>query len=310
MAILVIVRGLPGCGKSTVARAWVQESPDTRAEVNRDAIRLMLGGYTVGSPAQEKMVTKIQHQSIKDLLKSGVDVISSDTNLKTGFVRDLVRIANATGATVEVIDMSNVPLKVVLERNANRKDKDPVPAHVIHRMNQYIIGMNYEYPLPMPKSDSAGKAPDFYYGEAGLPLADICDIDGTVADCKGLRSPYDYSLVRYDRPRSATIDMLYDRYKAGKKLIFMSGRPDINNVRADTVAWLDQHLWGLPYEMLLMRPADKQQINDAIIKRDLFDENIRGVYNIGLVFDDRDRVVDMWRNGLGLNCDQVNYGDF
>lgn len=309
MAKLVIIRGLPGCGKSTYARDWTDESPDTRAEVNRDAIRLMLGGYTVGTPAQEKMVTKLQHQAIKDLLKSGVDVISSDTNLRTGFVRDLVRIANATGAEVIVHDMSNVPLKVVLERNANRKDKEPVPAHVIHRMNQYISGMNYEYPLPMPKADSAGKAPDFYYGDAGLPYVDICDIDGTVADCKGVRSPYDYSQVRYDRPRDKIIELLWDRYQTGNGLIFMSGRPDINNVRADTEEWLRTYV-RLPYKALLMRPADRQQINDAIIKRDLFDENIRGIYNIGLVFDDRDRVVDMWRNGLGLDCLQVNYGDF
>lgn len=307
MAKLVIIRGLPGCGKSTYAYRWVTESPNDRAEINRDAIRLMLGGYTVGSPEQEKMVTKIQHQSIKDLLKSGVDVISSDTNLKTGYVRDLVKIANNVGAEVEVVDMSNVPLATVLEQNRNRKDKAPVPERVIHQMNKII--QSNPYPLPMPNVDSAGKAPDFYYGDIDLPEADICDIDGTIASCEGVRSPYDYSRVLFDRPRYAIIDMLYDRHNAGKKLILMSGRPDINNVRADTLNWLDTYVC-LPFEFLAMRPADRQQINDAIIKRDLFDENVRGKYNIGLVFDDRDRVVDMWRRQLGLHCLQVNYGDF
>ena len=307
MAKLVIIRGLPGCGKSTLARKWVEESPDTRAEVNRDALRLMLGGYAVGSPAQEKMVTKIQHQTIKDLLKSGVDVISSDCNLQTKYVRELVKIANTVGAEIEVMDRSNIPLHTVREWNAHRTDKVPVPEHVINRMYKTIQGN--PYPLPMPNVDSAGKAPDFYYGEFGLPYADICDIDGTVASCAGVRSPYDYSRVAYDHSRNAIIELLHDRHKSGMKLIFMSGRPDINNVRRDTEEWLETHV-GLPYEVLLMRPADKQQINDAIIKRDLFDDNIRGKYTIGLVFDDRDRVVDMWRNQLGLDCLQVNYGDF
>ena len=307
MSKLVIVRGLPGCGKSTYAAMWVSESPDTRAEINRDALRLMLGGYSVGSPAQEKMVTKIQHQAIKDLLKSGVDVISSDTNLQTKYARELVRIANSVGAEVDVVDMTDVPLETVLERNKNRKDKEPVPVSVIMRMNKIIRGN--PYPLPMPNADSAGKGPDFYYGQDWLPYADICDIDGTVASCAGVRSPYDYSRVSYDHSRNAIIELLHDRHKSGMKLIFMSGRPDINNVRRDTEEWLEVHV-QLPYEALLMRPADRQQDNDAIIKRDLFDDNIRGKYNIGVVFDDRDRVVDMWRNQLGLDCLQVNYGDF
>jgi predicted kinase len=308
MAKLVIIRGLPGCGKSTQAREWVEESPDSRAEVNRDAIRLMLGGYTVGSAAQEKMVTKVQHQAIHDLLKAGVDVISSDTNLPAKFLRELYRIAYSVGAEVTVHDMTDVPIGTVLERNKNRKDKEPVPTPVIMKMyNNNIKGQGY--PLPLPDLDSAGKAPDFYYGEAGLPVIDISDIDGTVASCEGVRSPYDYSRVSFDRPRKSVIDVLHDRNKAGKGLIFMSGRPDINNVRRDTEEWIRTYI-GLPYETLLMRPADRLQIDDAIIKRDLFDEHIRGRYNIGVVLDDRDRVVNMWRRQLGLDCLQVNYGDF
>jgi predicted kinase len=307
MATLVITRGLPGCGKSTRARAWVEKSPDTRAEVNRDAIRLMLGGYTVGTSDQEKMVTKIQHNAIRDLLKSGVDVVSSDTNLQTKFVRELVRIANTVGAEIEVWDMTDIPLDVVRERNKNRQDKAPVPDIVINRMNKIIKGN--PYPLPMPNVDSAGKAPDFYYGSAELPWADICDIDGTVASCEGVRSPYDYSRVSLDRPRRAVIEVLHDRYTSGRGLIFVSGRPDINDVRRDTEEWIRVNV-GLPFEALYMRPGDRLQTNDSIIKRDLFDENIRGRYNIGVVFDDRDRVVDMWRKQLGLDCLQVNYGDF
>lgn len=312
MARLVIIRGLPGCGKSTKARAWVLESPDTRAEVNRDAIRQMIGGFDIGSPEQEKMVTKVQHNAVRDLLKSGIDVVSSDTNLPDKYLRELFRIANSVGATVEVWDMTDVPLHVVHERNNNRTDKVPVPAAVINRMWSKSV-KDKGYPLPLPNVDSAGKAPDFWIPNIHLIGAqefDICDIDGTVASCEGVRSPYDYGRVWFDKPRRRVIEILRDRHAAGKGLIYMSGRPDINSVRMDTEGWLRQYV-GLPFAELYMRPADRQQINDAIIKRDLFDEYVRFNYNLsGLVFDDRDRVVDMWRKQLGLDCMQVNYGNF
>jgi hypothetical protein len=41
---LVITRGLPGCGKTTRARAWVAEDPSRRVRVNRDDLRTMLSG--------------------------------------------------------------------------------------------------------------------------------------------------------------------------------------------------------------------------------------------------------------------------
>jgi hypothetical protein len=48
---------------------------------------------------------------------------------------------------------------------------------------------------------------------------------------------------------------------------------------------------------------------DSIVKEEIYREHIEGKYNVLAVFDDRDRVVDMWRR-LGLLCLQVYYGDF
>jgi hypothetical protein len=48
---------------------------------------------------------------------------------------------------------------------------------------------------------------------------------------------------------------------------------------------------------------------DSIVKRRLFEDNIRGKYYIEYVLDDRNQVVDMWRN-MGLTCLQVAEGDF
>ncbi len=40
---------------------------------------------------------------------------------------------------------------------------------------------------------------------------------------------------------------------------------------------------------------------DEVVKEEIFNENIRGNYNVRFVLDDRNKVVDMWRQ-LGLNA--------
>jgi hypothetical protein len=48
---------------------------------------------------------------------------------------------------------------------------------------------------------------------------------------------------------------------------------------------------------------------DDIIKKELYDQYIKGKYFVKFVLDDRDSVVRMWRNE-GLLCLQVYYGNF
>lgn len=48
---------------------------------------------------------------------------------------------------------------------------------------------------------------------------------------------------------------------------------------------------------------------DSIVKREMFDEHIRGRYNVNFVLDDRNQVVELWRS-MGLTCLQVADGDF
>jgi hypothetical protein len=48
---------------------------------------------------------------------------------------------------------------------------------------------------------------------------------------------------------------------------------------------------------------------DSIVKHRMFEGNIRGKYFIEYILDDRNQVVEMWRN-MGLTCLQVADGDF
>ena len=48
---------------------------------------------------------------------------------------------------------------------------------------------------------------------------------------------------------------------------------------------------------------------DEIIKKEIYIEKIKDKYNILFVLDDRQKVVNMWRD-LNLTCLQVANGDF
>jgi predicted kinase len=127
--LLVVTRGLPGCGKTTRARAWVAADPARRARVNRDDLRAMLhAGAWRGGDTEEQIVA-VRNAAIGTLLRHGVDVVCDDTNLPRRTVRDLGALAARHGARLQVWDMTDVPVEVCVARDAAREH--PIGAAVI-----------------------------------------------------------------------------------------------------------------------------------------------------------------------------------
>lgn len=77
---LVYTYGLPASGKSTWAKAWVNEDPKKRVRVNRDDIRRMLGPYW--QPSREDLVTSMEVSLITDALIDGYNVVVDATNFR------------------------------------------------------------------------------------------------------------------------------------------------------------------------------------------------------------------------------------
>lgn len=151
-------------------------------------------------------------------------------------------------------------------------------------------------------SAAAKQAPSTYTPPQGKTRAIICDIDGTIAHM-GERSPYDWHKVGTDNPDKIVIDLL--RRHDDRVVILLSGRDEV--CRSETVQWLAEN--RVPFHYLHMRPEGDNR-KDSIVKRELFEEYIRDHFNVEFVLDDRNQVVDMWRNELGLKVLQVAAGDF
>ncbi|HEX5201681.1 AAA family ATPase [Paractinoplanes rhizophilus] len=297
MTRLLITRGLPASGKTTFARKLQPRV----VRVNRDDLRRMLHGERLYTQWSESQVTHAQRAAVEALLRAHADVIVDDTNLRTKTVREWAELAARLGASFEVHDFTDVPLEECIRRDVSRPADDRVGEEAIRRMHaRYLAGRN----LPLPVPHIPDVSPLSYEPDPDLPPAMLVDIDGTVA-LMGERSPYDWHRVGEDLPNPAVITAVRAMHDAGNAIIFCSGRDEV--ARAETEAWLDLFV-GVPYEALFMRPEGDGR-KDAVVKREIFDREIRDAWRIIGVFDDRQQVVRMWR-ALGLTVFQVAEGDF
>ena len=146
----------------------------------------------------------------------------------------------------------------------------------------------------------------------------IVDVDGTLADMRGVRGPFEWDSVGRDRPHKDIINLVKDLqniskdYTDGKgttfskyAIIIITGRDGI--CERATREWL--HNNGLEFfDEFFIRPAGSFE-KDSIIKSRIYMDHIRPKYDVEFVLDDRDQVVDMWRS-LGLRVLQVAPGNF
>lgn len=281
MSTVMLMVGLPGSGKTTAAKAIV--SGNSRwARISRDDLRdMMFNGF---KRKREKDIVRSQMQLAEFLLEKGFDVIIDDTNLNPKVRNSWKEFCYAHDATYDEYHL-DTPLRECIE-NDNRR-ANGVGEDVVRRMwSEYVVS-EYEH-------------------DSSLPRAVIADVDGTLALMDG-RSPYDWDKVDTDLPNNPVIHMLrsclLSEY-SDCELFILSGRNSV--CREKTEIWLDRHL-RLKHT-LLMRPM-KDTRDDAIVKSEMFDMHIDNKYDVQFVVDDRQKVVDMWRE-RGLTVFQVADGRF
>lgn len=304
MTELVITRGLPASGKTTWARAWVAESPENRARINRDDTRFeMYGVYWGLTHWQEEAVTAAEHSAVRGLLRAQISVVVDDTNLRLAHAKAFSAIAGQCGATFVVNDEPlAVPVDACVTRDLIRAGygERSVGEQVIRKMaDRYAIGKRPLEPVPIVLDGAVRQ----YVPEKGLPAAWLVDIDGTLAHMHD-RGPFEWGKVGNDHPNETVADVVEALHDAGYMIVLLSGRDAV--CRQETYQWLAKH--GIVCDDLLMRAANDGR-KDATIKSELFWEHVAPNYRVCGVLDDRQQVVDMWR-AMGLTCLQVAPGDF
>lgn len=141
----------------------------------------------------------------------------------------------------------------------------------------------------------------------------LIDLDGTLCDCEHRRHHVDgsekkdwnafYAAAVDDEPVTAIHRLCWD-LACQTRLVYVTGRPE--QCRSATEAWLTKH--GMLNYPLYMR-GDGDFRADDIVKLELLERLKADGHNPVMAFDDRTRVVKMWR-AAGIPCAQVAEGDF
>ncbi len=140
----------------------------------------------------------------------------------------------------------------------------------------------------------------------------IVDLDGTLADITHRRKfveginkdwkNFNRNIIKDDI--NIWCREIIKRMISDHQVLLVSGRTD--ELQEETEEWLKLH--DVPYTELLMRKA-KDHRDDTIVKKEIYEKNIKPIYDVLFVIDDRAKVVRMWRE-VGLVCLQCDWGEF
>lgn len=301
MQKIIIMRGLPGSGKTTRAQKLAKEISANNGEVfriNRDLLRKMLH-FNVWTSENEEVTLDVANTIVRELLARPIAgkkrfIIIDDTNLTDKHIARWTTIAKEADTAVETIDI-NTPVETCIMRDAMREEGERVGALKIMQVAMHC-----------------GRIP------ADTKFI-VSDLDGTLADCSHRvhfvkTVPKDWQAffagVPYDTPRRDVFDQVMRDYLnqiqehgvEKVKFIIVSARPE--RTRVATEEWLEQH--GMLHDVaaILMR-SDTDSRQDDVVKREIYEKYLKP-YQVLRVYDDRPRVVRVWKE-LGL--DVVDCGD-
>jgi predicted kinase len=284
MKTLYMTKGLPASGKTSAAKALVATLPDTK-RVNKDDLRVMLDAGK-WSRRNEEFVLAVRDQIVADALRRGFHIIVDDTNLAPKHEERLKQLAKAGQAKFELLDYTHVAPELCIERDLAR------PVSVGQKV---ILDMWEKYLKPEPQLPP--------HHDSALPNCILVDIDGTIAQMQG-RGPFEWGRVKEDAPRPHVIAAVKGMETAcTAHIIVVSGRDGY--CFGSTQDWLEKHLgW---YSKLFMRPAGDMR-RDSVVKREIYEQEIKGKYNVVAIFDDRPQVIrECWQE-LGFGDRIFNVG--
>lgn len=306
---IVLTVGVSGSGKTTKVTQLIRANPDLKMlDLNRDALRRELFKFEQWSEYKfttenEALCTQLQINRAIDFLnnnKSGV-VFISDTNINPNVRAKWESIAHELDVEL-VYHLHLTPTETIMNRNDTREY--PVTNSVIVSQTNALYKKEENKEFLMKELGKYMNRVFALFDQADLVHPVVVDIDGTVADHTGIRSPFDESKVSLDKPRENVITVVRALKAAGEEILFCSGR-HITCLDA-TKEWLETHV--ISDSRVFMRAADNN-LPDYVVKPYLIAQS-QAVYGKPKFFiDDRQQVVDMYR-AAGFEVMQVAPGNF
>jgi predicted kinase len=289
---MIVLKGLPGCGKSTYAKSILESDPKA-IRLNKDTMREMLhfGGY---HGRNERYVVEAEYQEMT--------VVVDDTNLNPVHINYYKALSDEHGAEFDLVEF-DTPVDDCIVRD---KQREMAGERFVGADN--IINMAYQFGFLKQEREMV-----------------VFDMDGTltnldhrrhlVKDLKeGEKPDWDkfFSQCDKDTPRPDVLADMKIAYQAGQEVVICSARPE--DYRDKTEKWLEAHgAWTekdgekVPmYTRLIMR-KHKDYRQDTIVKKEMLDKYLDKT-KIFRWYDDRPIVIRMLREN-GINVVDVGNGE-
>lgn len=318
---IVLLRGLPGSGKSFHAIGWVLEDPTGRLRINYDQLRKKrLNGAPWNREAEHLVKVEAMEMAIQALVE-GKSLVIDNTNLPESAYKRWEVLAKQCGVPLQT-QFFRTPVAQCKERDALRMQGERVGDAVIDRMalDNKLIEWSDMTAYPYQRfvivdmdgtlSDSSWRAELYLQYRCHTCDGPIATADELVEKkcivCGGkLRKDWKRFLehCHMDKPKWDIVQLV--QLIATKcHILIVSGR-NLDSCGLKTEDWLRKY--KVPYKHLFMRQAGDHR-QDTIVKEEIL-QGLPPLGKIRMVLDDRSSVVAMWRQH-GLTCLQAGPGDF
>lgn len=137
MRTMFVLRGAPGCGKST----WIKDNGLLPYTLEADNLRLLWQGPVLKADGEfaigqnnDRRVWNLLHQMLEERMERGEFIVVDATHYKSTLLNQYKKLISRYRYRAYVVDFTDVPLEILLERNAQREPYKRVPEEVIRKM--------------------------------------------------------------------------------------------------------------------------------------------------------------------------------
>ncbi len=137
----------------------------------------------------------------------------------------------------------------------------------------------------------------------------IVDLDGTLCNVDWRQHIYDAepqdwakinAAAEFDQPNEWCMEILRLFAMQNYKIVFLTGRAATKGAKEITEKWLMMHVGpGVDYELFMRSAKDYRE--DTLVKAQIYNRKIAPSYDVLFAVDDRQSVVQMWRD-MGVTC--------
>jgi predicted kinase len=294
---LILTRGIQGSGKTTWARQWVAEDPDSRVRINNDDLRNMLGNYWV--VGREPLVSEMKQYVTQAAMDRGYNIVIDNMNLNPHEVKFWEKVVELNNEDpdgykyeIEFKDFF-IPLEECIRRDAMRPN--PVGEKVIRE-----TWKRYKHFIQTSEVERYVNNLRKYTGK---PKCIVIDMDSTMCFNTTKRPWFGEGAAEGmidDVPNTGMCDIV--RQLQEQYLIVVATGRDTTQ-EAVTKEWLAKQ--GINVDEYYFR-TNKDYRKGVVVKKEQI-VAILEKYDIVAIFDDCEPIVDMYRE-MGLTVLQPNKG--